>query len=91
MVSSGRLINFDKYRKLSTVAEDIQRLQSVKYRLEIVPEIQDYLIQQLKDSRDVQELHDLSLNIEPRERVTWMGEKEEGERVFSLMAEKGFL
>ena len=66
--NSPFLINFSKRMKTAEVIRDIQQYQSVSYSLQPIPEIQDYFEQCLANSRDVGEMYDLSLNIEPRER-----------------------
>ncbi|KAJ3273412.1 hypothetical protein HDV01_004482 [Terramyces sp. JEL0728] len=61
MRNNGKLINFDKYSHLT-------RYQ-VPYPITEVPEIQDYLQQSIQDrgTRDVQDLYELSLRLEPRD------------------------
>lgn len=90
-VVNGRRINFDKFARIATIIEDIQRLQKMPHNFSLNPELHGWLVQQLKDSRDIQELHELSLSIEPRERTFWAGEKEESERIDKLMKDKGFV
>ncbi len=91
MIGARNLVNFDKFSKIGSIIYEIKCFQSSNYNFVSIPEIQDYLIAQFRDSRSVSELHELSLSIEPRERSIWLGEREEGERVMNLMAEKGFI
>ncbi|KAI8893365.1 ras guanine nucleotide exchange factor domain-containing protein [Globomyces pollinis-pini] len=66
--NNGKLINFDKYARTAKVITDLQKYQ-VPYAITEVPEIQDYLIQSINDrgTRDVQDLYELSLRLEPRD------------------------
>ena len=86
----GDMINFDKYVKLAHIVEDIHRLQVSKHNFMALEEVQLFFKQQLKDSRDIQELHDLSQTVEPRERTTHGSDKNEADRVLHLMMESGF-
>src|SRR6266542_1349022 len=65
---SRQLINFSKRMKTAEVIREIQQYQSVPYCLTPVPEIQMFIRSHLQDSRDVSDLYDQSLNMEPRER-----------------------
>ncbi|KAJ3253570.1 hypothetical protein HK103_000478 [Boothiomyces macroporosus] len=68
MRNNGKLINFDKYSRISKIISDLMRYQ-VPYPITEVPEIQDYLQQSIQDrgTRDVQDLYELSLRLEPRD------------------------
>ncbi|KAI5477802.1 ras GEF [Pseudohyphozyma bogoriensis] len=66
---SLRLINFDRYQKMSRIVADLQRFQ-VPYNLNEVPEIQDYLnraLDTLQHGGDVTSLYRQSLMLEPRD------------------------
>ncbi|CAG8458526.1 111_t:CDS:2 [Ambispora gerdemannii] len=83
-LKKGRaLINFSKRMKTAEVIREIQQYQSVPYFLKAVQEIQIFIKSHLQDSRDVSELYELSLNMEPRER--------EDEKIARLLQESGFL
>ncbi|GAA5985467.1 hypothetical protein JCM5350_004008 [Sporobolomyces pararoseus] len=66
---SLRLINFDRYQKMSRIIGDLQRFQ-VPYTLVEVPELQTLLSNMLegplKHGQDAQSLYRQSLMIEPR-------------------------
>ncbi|GAO45812.1 ras GEF [Saitoella complicata NRRL Y-17804] len=80
---SEHLINFSKRSKTAEVIREIQQYQSVPYSLQPVPELQVFISSNLRESRDVTEMYDLSLNMEPRER--------EDEKIARLLQESGFL
>lgn len=63
----GRLINFDKHSRLATIVEEIRRLQSVSHLFIPIEDTQSFITQQLSECSDVNELHDLSVKVEPRE------------------------
>ncbi|KAH7337012.1 ras guanine nucleotide exchange factor domain-containing protein [Rhizoctonia solani] len=64
------LLNFDKYRRLAAIAEDVQRFQ-VPYNLIEIPEVQkylDYAFEKVKKSgNDLHDLYRRSLLVEPRQ------------------------
>lgn len=64
----GKLINFDKYAKTARIINDLIRYQNA-YPFVEVPEIRDYLLQSIQErgTKDVQDLYDVSLRLEPRE------------------------
>ncbi|PUU76882.1 ras guanine nucleotide exchange factor domain-containing protein [Tuber borchii] len=62
------LINFDKRVKTANIIREIQQYQSVPYPLQPVPELQDYIISNMQSARDVNDMYNLSLSLEPRER-----------------------
>ncbi|KAG0378908.1 hypothetical protein BGX24_002402 [Mortierella sp. AD032] len=76
-------INFAKRVSTAEVIREIQQYQSVPYCLTTVPEIQAFIRRGLDQSKPVAELHELSLELEPRE-----GEEE---KITRLLAEAGFL
>ncbi|GAA6025516.1 hypothetical protein JCM11491_004143 [Sporobolomyces phaffii] len=67
-----RLINFDRYQKMSRIIGDLQRFQ-VPYTLVEVPEIQSLLATllegPLRHGQDAQSLYRQSLMIEPRSKA----------------------
>ncbi|KAG8762081.1 hypothetical protein FRC11_011294 [Ceratobasidium sp. 423] len=64
------LLNFDKYRRLAAIAEDVQRFQT-PYNLIEIPEVQKYLeyaFEKVKKSgNDLHDLYRRSLLVEPRQ------------------------
>ncbi|CAG8483932.1 5238_t:CDS:2 [Funneliformis caledonium] len=80
---SRPLINFSKRMKTAEVIREIKQYQSVPYNLAAVQEIQMFIKCHLQDSRDVGDLYDQSLSMEPRER--------EDEKIARLLQESGFL
>ncbi|KAF9900157.1 hypothetical protein EC991_007818 [Linnemannia zychae] len=59
-------INFAKRVSTAEVIREIQQYQSVPYCLTTVPEIQAFIRRGLDQSKPVAELHELSLELEPR-------------------------
>ncbi|KAG5456123.1 MAG: ras guanine nucleotide exchange factor domain-containing protein [Olpidium bornovanus] len=78
-----RLINFSKRTKTAEVIREIQQYQSVPYALTAVRELQDFLKRSLSESRNVQDMYNRSLAMEPRERAD--------EKIARLLQESGFL
>ncbi|KAH8146296.1 uncharacterized protein LAJ45_09739 [Morchella importuna] len=76
-------INFDKRVKTANIVREIQQYQSVPYPLQPVPELQEYIITNMQSARDVNDMYNLSLSLEPRER--------EDEKIARLLQESGFL
>ncbi|KAF9093416.1 hypothetical protein BGX23_003341 [Mortierella sp. AD031] len=68
MKQSNHLINFNKRIKTAEVIREIQQYQSVPYCLTAVAEIQQYIRRGMDGAKHVQELHEMSLALEPRER-----------------------
>ncbi|KAI9806795.1 MAG: hypothetical protein M1826_004638 [Phylliscum demangeonii] len=62
------LINFMKRAKTAEVIRDIQQYQNVPYPFQAVPELQEYMLTNMKNAKDVQEMYERSLLIEPKER-----------------------
>ncbi|KAF9143936.1 hypothetical protein BGX30_014325 [Mortierella sp. GBA39] len=83
MKQSNDLINFNKRIKTAEVIREIQQYQSVPYCLTTVPEIQQYIRRGLDGAKHVQDLHEMSLALEPRERGD--------EKIARMMAESGML
>ncbi|CAB4482827.1 unnamed protein product [Rhizophagus irregularis] len=81
--SSNKLINFSKRMKTADVIREIKQYQNVPYNLSSVQEIQMFIDFHLKESKDVKDLYEQSLALEPRER--------EDEKIARLLQESGFL
>ena len=64
---STRLINFSKRQKAAEVIREINQFQSAPYNLAPVPELQSFIKQHLESSRDLDNLYERSLQLEPRE------------------------
>ncbi|GJJ73293.1 son of sevenless [Entomortierella parvispora] len=80
---SGHLINFYKRVKTAEVIRDIQQYQSVPYCLTSVPEIQVFIRRGMECTKPVNELYDMSLALEPRERGD--------EKIARMLTESGML
>ncbi|KAF8606787.1 ras GEF [Ceratobasidium sp. AG-I] len=76
--SSRTLLNFDKYRRLAAIAEDVKRFQ-LHYNLMEVPEVQKYLEfsfeKAKKNGNDLHDLYRRSLLVEPRQPADNMEHK----------------
>ena len=83
LVKNTELINFAKRTKTADVIRDIQQYQNVPYALHPVPELQEWISDNMRNAGDVQEMYNQSLKIEPRER--------EEEKIARLLSESGFL
>ncbi|KAL2438360.1 Cell division control protein 25 [Exophiala dermatitidis] len=83
LVKNSELINFAKRTKTAEVIRHIQQYQNVPYSLNPVPELQEWITDNMKNARNVQELYNESLKIEPRER--------EEDKIARLLSESGFL
>lgn len=68
--NNGKLINFVKYSKTARIIENLMMYQ-VPFGLNEVLEIRDYLLKSIEIDgiRDIQELHEISLKLEPRENL----------------------
>lgn len=62
------LINFGKRAKTAAIIREIQQYQSVPYPLQPIPELQDYILSNMQTAKDVTEMFNVSLQLEPRER-----------------------
>ncbi|KAI9597042.1 ras guanine nucleotide exchange factor domain-containing protein [Syncephalis fuscata] len=82
-LSDTNLINFSKYSKCADVITEIQQYQNLPYCLTTVPEIKMFLEHNLQGDRDIQDLYNISLEIEPR--------SQEDEKIARLLHESGFL
>ena len=61
-------INFGKWIKTTEVIREIQRYQNEPYALQPVPELQEYIAENMATAGDVHEMYDRSLAVEPREK-----------------------
>jgi son of sevenless len=61
------LINFRKQIKMAEAFRNTQKHKITPYRLQPVPELQEYLLSKLQEAEDVDEIYDRSLEIEPQE------------------------
>jgi son of sevenless-like protein len=68
IIKKTNLINFAKRAKTAEVIRDIQQYQNSPYPLQPVPELQDYILSNMRTAGDVHEMYDISLQVEPRER-----------------------
>ncbi|KAF9903850.1 hypothetical protein EC991_003261 [Linnemannia zychae] len=66
---SNHLINFYKRVKTAEVIREIQQYQSVPYCLTSVPEIQSFIRRGQDCTKSVADLYEMSLQLEPREKV----------------------
>ena len=66
--NNEKLINFSKRMKTAEVIRDLQQYQTVPYPFQRVNELQTWLDNELTNSSEIQELYDLSTQVEPRER-----------------------
>ncbi|EGX53809.1 hypothetical protein AOL_s00004g468 [Orbilia oligospora ATCC 24927] len=83
LIKSTDLINFAKRAKTAEVIREIQQYQSVPYALEAVKPLQEYILSNMQAAKDVHEMYEVSIQIEPRER--------EDEKIARLLQESGFL
>lgn len=60
------MINFSKRSKSADVLQDIQQFQSTPYLLQPVPELQDYIVKGLESAKDLNDMYDRSMELEPR-------------------------
>ncbi|KAF8469219.1 ras guanine nucleotide exchange factor domain-containing protein [Kalaharituber pfeilii] len=82
-IKGTELINFGKRAKTAAIIREIQQYQSVPYPLQSIQELQDYILQNMQAAKDVTEMFNVSLALEPRER--------EDEKIARLLQESGFL
>jgi preprotein translocase subunit SecB len=66
--NNEQLINFSKRMKTAEVIRDLQQYQTVPYAFQKVHELQSWLDVELANSSEIQELYELSTQVEPRER-----------------------
>ncbi|KAG8743328.1 hypothetical protein FRC10_012207 [Ceratobasidium sp. 414] len=68
--NSRTLLNFDKYRRLAAIADDVKRFQ-LSYNLIEIPEVQKYLEFSFENAKksgnDLHDLYRRSLLVEPRQ------------------------
>ncbi|KAK9472304.1 ras guanine nucleotide exchange factor domain-containing protein [Dipodascopsis tothii] len=83
VVDQPNMINFSKRTKSAAVIRAIQQYQSVPYALKLVPELQTFIQQSFARAPAIDEMYDLSLNMEPRER--------DDEKISRMLQDTGFL
>jgi son of sevenless len=66
--NNEKLINFSKRMKTAEVIRDLQQYQTMPYPFQKIQELQKWLDHELENSSEVQELYELSVQVEPRER-----------------------
>jgi len=81
--NNEKLINFSKQSTTADVIREIQQYQNQAYCLQPVSEIQFFLKESLQNIEDDDDMYEMSLYIEPRER--------EDEKITRLLFESGFL
>lgn len=67
-IKGQNAINFTKWTKTTEVIREIQRYQNEPYALQPVPELQEYIAENMATAGDVHEMWDRSLKVEPREK-----------------------
>ena len=83
-IKGTELINFSKRTKTAEVIRDIQQYQNVPYSLKPVPELQDWVFENMRNAgTSDDDMFAQSLKVEPRER--------EEEKIARLLSELGFL
>ncbi|KAK1147946.1 hypothetical protein N8T08_000462 [Aspergillus melleus] len=60
-------INFTKRARTATILHDLQQHQITSYPFQPVPELQDFLTAGIQSAKDVHEMYDRSLDLEPRQ------------------------
>ena len=66
--NNDKLINFSKRMKTAEVIRDIQQYQTAPYNFQRVHELQSWIDNELNNSSEINELYDLSTQVEPKER-----------------------
>ncbi|KAH8424800.1 Ras-GEF domain-containing protein [Aspergillus melleus] len=61
-------INFTKRAKTASILHDLQQHQITSYPFQPVPELQDFLTAGIRSAKDVHEMYDRSLDLEPRQQ-----------------------
>ncbi|KAF8938924.1 hypothetical protein BGZ58_011143 [Dissophora ornata] len=79
---SSHLVNFYKRVKTAEVIREIQQFQSVPYCLTAVPEIQAFIRRGLDCTKSVTDLYEMSLVLEPRDRIATPNTVEHINQVF---------
>ena len=83
-IKGTELINFAKRTKTAEVIRDIQQYQNVPYALNPVPELQEWVAENMRNAgTSDDDMFAQSLKVEPRER--------EEEKIARLLSESGFL
>lgn len=60
------MINFSKRSKIADVLQDIQQFQNTPYLLQSVPELQDYIVKGLQSAKELNDMYERSMELEPR-------------------------
>lgn len=60
------MINFSKRSKIADVLQDIQQFQNTPYLLQPVPELQDYIVKGLQSAKELNDMYERSMELEPR-------------------------
>ncbi|RMD45059.1 hypothetical protein DV735_g220, partial [Chaetothyriales sp. CBS 134920] len=83
VVKNSELINFTKRTKTAEVIREIQQYQTAPYPLNPVPELQNWILDNMRVAGEVHDKYNRSLEVEPREK--------EEEKIARLLEESGFL
>ncbi len=83
MLKKSSLINVTKRTKTAEIIRHVQGYQNVPYLFTPVPELQEYILSNMRQAGDVHEMYERSLVVEPRER--------EDEKIARLLSESGLL
>ncbi|KAJ3124815.1 hypothetical protein HK098_000855 [Nowakowskiella sp. JEL0407] len=91
-IRNGRLVNFEKYGKLSLIIKEIQRFQ-VPYPLSDVPGLQKWLNDVIENSckRGMQELFRMSLELEKEEHKQAEATQRDMDSKFKMLERAGLL
>jgi len=81
--NNEKMINFSKQSTTADVIREIQQYQNQVYNLQPVPELQTFLKESLQRIEDDDDMYQMSLILEPKER--------EDEKITRLLFESGFL
>lgn len=66
LMNRSRMINFAKRSKTCEIVSGIDRFKNIAYNLQVVGDIQDYLLSWFDKCPTIEEQYQLSLNLEPR-------------------------
>lgn len=66
-IKKTTLINFAKREKTAEIIRDIQQYQTIPYNLQPIPEVIDYILNNIQVAQEIQELQDKSLLVEPHD------------------------
>jgi len=82
-IKNSDLINFVKCAKTAEVIRDIQQYQNIHYSLSPIVDLQEWILEQMRQAGDIDEMYNKSLQIEPKERNE--------EKIARLLATSGFM